>query len=108
VIGQRITLEWLARQKAYWRVSMAFSLNRAGALGLITRYQSEYLWRRFSSLGWKTCEPEETCFAPERPTVFPGLVRFHSGQWNYGADDLRWLLNADTGDIRRLYGAHLP
>lgn len=107
LIGQRITLDWLARQKAYWRVSMAFLLFRAGALDLITRHQSEYLWKKLSVLGWRTREPQETDITPERPTVFPGLVRFHAEQLNYGVDELRQLLNADESDVRRLYGAHL-
>lgn len=106
LIGQKITLEWLARQKTYWRVSMAFLLYKAGSMGLITRHQSEYLWMKFSSLGWKTCEPEETAFPHEKPTVFPSLVRFHSEQLNYGVSELRSLLNADANDIRRMYGAH--
>ena len=29
-LGHRITLEWLVRQKAYWKVSMAFLLYRGG------------------------------------------------------------------------------
>ena len=107
LIGQRITLDWLARQKAYWRVSMAFLLYRAGALGLVTRHQSEYLWRKISGLGWRTREPQETDFAYERPTVFPALVKFHADDLGYGINELRRLLNADEEDIRRLYGAHL-
>ena len=107
VIGQRITLDWLARQKAYWRVSMAFLLYRAGLLGLITRHQSEYLWRKISGLGWRTREPQETDFPPERPTVFPALVKFHAEDLGYGIEELRRLLNADEEDIRRLYGSHL-
>lgn len=107
LIGQRITLDWLARQKAYWRVSMAFLLYRASALGLVTRHQSEYLWRKISGLGWRTREPQETDFAYERPTVFPALVKFHADDLGYGISELRKLLNADEGDIRRLYGSHL-
>lgn len=106
LIGQRVTLEWLARQKAFWRVSMAFLLYRLGALSLITRHQSEYLWKKIAALGWRTREPQDTDFAPEQPTVFPGLVRFHSERLQYGVDDLRRLLNADESDVRRLYGAH--
>jgi Zn-dependent peptidase ImmA (M78 family)/transcriptional regulator with XRE-family HTH domain len=107
LIGQKITLEWLARQKAYWRVSMAFLVFQAGVSNLITRHQSEYLWMKFSALGWKTSEPEETSFPAERPTVFPGIVRFHAENLNYGVDELRNLLNAGGADIRRLYGVHL-
>lgn len=107
LIGQRITLEWLARQKAYWRVSMAFLVFRAGVLGLTTRHQNEYLWKRLSALGWRTREPQETDFPHERPTVFPGLVRFHAEDLQYGIDELRQLLNLNESDVRRLYGSHL-
>ena len=89
VIGQRISLEWLARQKAYWRVSMAFLLYRLGALGILTRHQSEYLWKKISALGWRTREPHETDISTEKPTVFPGVVRYHSEQLGYDVDDLR-------------------
>ena len=107
VLGQRLTLDWLARQKAYWRVSMAFLLYRAGDLDLITRHQSEYLWRKISGLGWRTREPQETDFAPEKPSVFPAMVRFHADELGYGLAELGKLLNAEDEDIRRLYGAHL-
>jgi|SRR5680860_573901 len=107
VIGQRISLEWLARQKAYWRVSMAFLLYRLGALGILTRHQSEYLWKKISALGWRTREPHETDIAPEKPTVFPGVVRYHSEQLGYGVDELRMLLNAEPAELLRLYGRDL-
>lgn len=107
LLGQRLTLEWLARQKAFWRVSMQFLLYRAGALDLVTRHQTEYLWKRISALGWRTREPEETDIPPERPTVFPRLVRHHSETLGYGIDELKTLLNVDPDDIRQLYGAHL-
>jgi Zn-dependent peptidase ImmA (M78 family)/transcriptional regulator with XRE-family HTH domain len=107
LIGQKITLDWLARQKAFWGVSMAFLLFRVGALGLATRHQTEYLWKKISSLGWKLREPQETDIAPEIPTVFPGLIKFHAENLHYGIDDLRRLLNSDANDVRMLYGAHL-
>ncbi len=106
-IGQRITLDWLARQKAYWRVSMAFLLYRAGSLDVITRHQSEYLWKKISALGWRTREPHETDIAPEKPSVFPGMVRFHAEQLGYGMQELRFLLNSEPGDLQKLYGREL-
>jgi len=107
VVGQKITLDWLARQKAFWRVSMAFVLFKAGSLGLITRHQSEYLWKKITALGWKMREPQDTDFPAEVPTVFPGLVRFHSESLHYDVGDLQKLLNVDAGEVRRLYGPHL-
>lgn len=107
LLGHRLTLEWLARQKAYWRVSMQFLLYRAGALDLVTRHQTEYLWKKISALGWRTREPEQTDIAPEHPTVFPKLVRHHAESLGYGVDELKQLLNIDAQDIRRMYGQHL-
>lgn len=107
LIGQRITLEWLARQKAYWRVSMAFLLYRAGVLGLVTRHQSEYLWKKLSALGWRTREPADTDIPFEKPTLFPNLIQLHLHDLDYSIDDLRALLGAEVADIRHLYGAHL-
>lgn len=107
VIGQKVTLDWLIRQKAYWRVSMAFVLFRAGSLGLITRHQSEYLWKKITALGWRMREPQDTDFPPENPTVFPSLVRFHAEDLQYDIGDLQRLLNVDANDVRRLYGHHL-
>lgn len=104
VLGQRITLDWLARQKAYWRASMAFLLFRLGHLDLITRHQSEYLWKKISALGWRTREPYETDIAPEKPTVFPELIRFHMENLGYEIDELRSLLNMEAIDVHRLYG----
>ncbi len=107
IIGQRITLDWLARQKAYWRVSMASLVYRASTLELITRHQSEYLWKKFSMLGWRTREPQETDFPHEKPTVFPGVIRFHAEELGYDVGELRGFLNLNEDDVRRLYGAYL-
>ena len=106
-IGQRIALEWLARQKAYWKVSMGFLLYRAGALDVVTRHQSEYLWKKLSSLGWRSREPQETEFAPEEPSVFPRLVRLHTNDLQYDLPDFESLLCIRAKDLRSMYGQHL-
>jgi Zn-dependent peptidase ImmA (M78 family)/transcriptional regulator with XRE-family HTH domain len=107
LIGQRVTLEWLARQKAYWRTSMAFLLYRAGAIGALTRHQSEYLWKKLSAYGWKTREPQETDFAYEQPSVFPKLVRLHAEGLQYDLETLKNLLNTSVRDLQRIYGSYL-
>ena len=107
LVGQTITLEWLARQKAYWKTSMAFLLYRAGTVGAITRHQSEYLWKKISALGWRTREPAETEFAHEPPSVFPRLIRLHSEDMRYDLETLQRLLSMSAGDIQRIYGEHL-
>lgn len=106
-IGQRITLEWLARQKAFWKVSMAFLLYNAGALDVLTRHQSEYLWKKISALGWRTREPEDTDFPYERPTVFPRLLKIHSDDLEYDIFSLERLLSTGAGDLQRIYGTQL-
>jgi Zn-dependent peptidase ImmA (M78 family) len=107
LIGQRITLEWLARQKAYWRTSMAFLLYRAGAIGALTRHQSEYLWKRLTALGWQTREPQETDFPHEQPSVYPKLIKIHADDLKYDLETLRVLLSTSVRDLQRIYGTHL-
>jgi Zn-dependent peptidase ImmA (M78 family)/transcriptional regulator with XRE-family HTH domain len=107
LIGQRLTLEWLARQKAYWKTSMAFLLYRAGAVGAVTRHQTEYLWRKLSALGWRTREPQETDFPHELPTVFPKLVQMHGEELAYDLTGLQELLNANMSDVVRMYRPYL-
>jgi Zn-dependent peptidase ImmA (M78 family)/transcriptional regulator with XRE-family HTH domain len=107
VIGNRITLEFLARQKMFWKVSMASLLYRAGDLGLLNRNQSEYLWKQISALGWRLREPQETDFPPEEPTVFPRIIRLHFDGLGYSLNDLAKALRASLNDARRLYGAFI-
>jgi Zn-dependent peptidase ImmA (M78 family)/transcriptional regulator with XRE-family HTH domain len=107
IIGQRITLEWLARQKAYWKASMGFLLYHATEIEAITRHQSEYLWKRMSALGWRTREPQETDFPYEEPTVFPRLLKLHSDDLAYDWAALQTLLNTSISDLQRIYGTQL-
>ena len=106
-LGHRITLEWMVRQKAYWKVSIAFLLYRAGALDVLTRHQSEYLWKKLSAHGWRTREPKETDFAPETPTVFPRLIQLHSEDLQYDLANFVKLLSTSVGDLREFYGDYL-
>jgi Zn-dependent peptidase ImmA (M78 family) len=107
LIGHRVSLELLARMKAYWRVSMASILYRMGQLGIITRHQSEYMWKKLSALGWRTREPQETDFPYEEPTVFPKLLRLHSEDLEYDLVGLQALLHTSTEDLLHIYGNSL-
>jgi len=107
VIGNRVSLEFLARQKAYWKVSMASLLYQAGDLGFITRHQSEYTWKLISGLGWRTREPVETDFPHEEVTLFPKILSLHSDELGYDLDDLSQLVHSSPSDLQRFYGAHL-
>lgn len=102
-----ISLEWLALQKAYWRMSMAFLLYRAGAVDAITRHQSEYAWKRISSLGWRIREPQETDFSYEEPTVFPGLLKMHGEVLGYDLETIGQLVSANVTELQRMYWPYL-
>lgn len=104
LIGGRITLERLARLKAKWRVSMQFLLYQAGEIGSLTPYQSQYLWKQISRLGWKTREPAETDFSPEKPTLFLRLLSLHSEDLGYEMPEFAELLHMLPNDLRHLYG----
>ena len=101
--GRKITLQWLAQQKAYWRMSMAFILYKASHAGFLTRHQSEYLWKQMSVRGWRTREPNETEFKKEQPTVFPSLVELHTKHLGYDIETLAKLLKFHPVDTNNLY-----
>lgn len=102
-----VTLEWLARQKAYWKASMAFLLYRAGALEMVTRHQSEYAWKQISSRGWRTREPQETDFPYEEPTAFPELLHIHGNTLGYDLQTIGNLIVSNVSDVQRLYQPYL-
>lgn len=102
-----IRLEWLALQKAYWKMSMAFLLYRAGATEAITRHQSEYAWKKINSLGWRLREPQETDFPYEEPTVFPRLLKMHIDALGYDLDTISRLVSTSRADLQQMYGSYL-
>jgi Zn-dependent peptidase ImmA (M78 family)/transcriptional regulator with XRE-family HTH domain len=104
LIGGKITLERLARLKVRWRVSMQFLLFQATEIGCLRDYQSQYLWKRISSLGWRTSEPTDTNFPHEVPTLFPRIVNLHREDLGYGMAELADLLRVQPNELRTLYG----
>jgi Zn-dependent peptidase ImmA (M78 family)/transcriptional regulator with XRE-family HTH domain len=64
---EKVTIERLAMLKWKWKVSMGALLMRAKRVEAISEERSSYLWRRMSTLGYRTQEPPETAFAPEQP-----------------------------------------
>lgn len=104
LIGGRITLERLARLKAHWKVSMQFLLFQAGVIGHISGYQSQYLWKQISRLGWRTREPAETDFPHEEPKLFPEIINLHVRDMGYEMAEFSELLRIDSNDLRELYG----
>ena len=104
LIGGRITLERLARLKAKWRVSMQFLLYHATQIDCLSYYQSQYLWKQISLKGWKTREPADTDFPPEKPSLFMRILNLHSEQLGYGMPEFCELLRMESNDLRYLYG----
>ena len=102
-----ISLEWLALQKAYWKMSMGFLLYRAGAVDVITRHQSEYAWKKILSMGWRTREPQETDFPFEEPSVFPALLKMHSEVLKFDLDTIGELVACNVTELHRLYRPYL-
>lgn len=104
LIGGRITLERLVQLKKYWRVSVASLVYRAARSGLISKNQSDYLWRQISSRGWRKREPEETQFPPESTKLFDHILSLHTSELNYSAEDLSAMLHIDSRELAHLYG----
>ena len=104
LIGGKITLERLARLKAKWRVSIQFLLYQAGEIGCLTDYQSQYLWKQISRLGWRTREPADTDFAHENPQLIPKASDPSPEELGYELPEFVDLLRMDPNDLRQLYG----
>jgi Zn-dependent peptidase ImmA (M78 family) len=102
-----VSLEWLAAQKAYWKMSMAYLLYRAGAVDAITRHQSEYAWKKISSMGWRLREPQETDFPYEEPSVFPALLKMHSDVLEFGLDEIARLVSCNVHELQQMYQPYL-
>ncbi len=104
LIGRRITLELLIRQKAYWKASINFLLLHASRIGYINKNQSDYLWKQLSIRGWRTHEPAETDFQREMPALFPKIIKLYADNLGYSPPDLSKFLGIAVGDVHRLYG----
>lgn len=83
---------------------MQFLLYQAGELDCLKPYQAQYLWRLISQKGWKTREPSETDFRPERPGLFPRILNLHSEELGYELPEFVQLLKMEPNDLRYLYG----
>jgi Zn-dependent peptidase ImmA (M78 family)/transcriptional regulator with XRE-family HTH domain len=104
MIGGRITLERLARLKLKWRVSMQFLLYQASELDCLKPHQCQYLWKLIAQKGWRTREPSDTEFPPEKPALFPRVLYLHSEELGYGMSEFSKLLRMEPNDLRYLYG----
>ena len=107
VIGNRVTIEFLARLKFYWKTSMQFILYRIGSEELITKNQKEYLWKQFAINGWRMREPEDTEFKAEEPELYRSILQIHVDSLGYSIVELGRLLHVYEVDMHELYGRDL-
>ena len=103
----KITLAELARLKRVWRVAMQALLMRAKTLGLISRNQSEYLWRQMSMYGYRKQEPINTEFPHEIPQTLSEIIKLHESQLEYSIDDFARMARISNGDFKYLYASNL-
>ena len=106
LIGGKITLDRLVRLKRYWRVSVASLVYRARRYEYLLQYQSDYLWRQISLLGWRKREPDETQFEPEITRLYDHILSLHEKGLGYTLNDIAAMLHFSPNDVRNLYGFH--
>jgi Zn-dependent peptidase ImmA (M78 family)/DNA-binding XRE family transcriptional regulator len=78
----------LAALKPVWRVAMGALLYRAYQLKVVEHNRYTRLWQEFSRLGYRTREPPELDFAPEKPMVVDDLVKLHLQDFGYTIEEL--------------------
>ena len=102
-VGRRIDLALLAALKPEWKVAMQALLMRATSLELITRNQSQYLWKQISARRLRLREPPELDFEPERPSVISTMLRVHIDALGYTMQELARLLHVREQGLKELY-----
>jgi Zn-dependent peptidase ImmA (M78 family)/transcriptional regulator with XRE-family HTH domain len=66
-VPRPITLTELARLKPKWRVAIQAMVMRIYHLGLITKWQYNYLFQQIGKRGWRLHEPDNLAVPVERP-----------------------------------------
>lgn len=102
-VGRRVDLALLAALKPEWKVAMQALLMRAGTLNLITKNQSQYLWKQISARRLRLREPPELDFEPEQPTVIGTMVRVHMDALGYTRQELARLLHVQEHRLPEFY-----
>lgn len=97
----KLSVSKLADMKRYWRVSMASIITKAKNAGLLTKNQSDYLWKQMSSLGYRTKEPVVTL--REKPTIIQEIFVSYLQELGYTKDDLSKLLDFNSDRIDDWY-----
>jgi Zn-dependent peptidase ImmA (M78 family)/DNA-binding XRE family transcriptional regulator len=99
-----LTLERAAALKPYWKVSIGSLLYKAKTLRSVEDGQMQYLWRKRSSLGWNTKEPESLDFPNERPTLLNALFQNMQDDLGYSLDELAKSLHLHLDEVSKMYG----
>jgi len=97
----RLTMQKLASMKPVWRVSMAALLVTAHKMGCITDNQNQWLWRQFSSMGYRKCEPPELDLPIEKPTVMDEVFQIHIDEYGYSFEEIAAALHVELEDARK-------
>lgn len=106
--GEKIDLELLAALKPRWKVSIQALLWRAGALGFLEKYQSEYLWRQLSAAGYRKREPANLDISEEEPGTLNRIIELHLNELGYTKDELAEALCTQLDSFYSLYPAFAP
>jgi Zn-dependent peptidase ImmA (M78 family) len=88
MFGNIISLPNLAYLKPIWRVAMQALLMRAKGTRVITKTQSEYLWKQISIAKIRLHEPPELDFPHEEPTTLKTVLNLHLDKLGYSISEL--------------------
>ncbi|MCR1827861.1 XRE family transcriptional regulator [Pseudomonas oleovorans] len=102
-LSGKLTIQKLASLKPVWRVSMAALLVNAHKLGCITDNQNQWLWRTFSSMGYRKREPEELDLPLEKPTIIDEVFQLHAEEFGYSPEEIAAALHVELEDAQKLY-----
>ncbi|MBM4275926.1 MAG: ImmA/IrrE family metallo-endopeptidase [Deltaproteobacteria bacterium] len=103
MIGNRITLEKLAYLKPIWRVAMQALLMRAKDTGIISKNQSDYLWKQISIAKIRLQEPPELDFPHEEPKTLKTVLKLHFEELGYTISELAEALYLHESEFRKKY-----
>lgn len=87
-----LTLAQIAPLKPRWGVSIQAMVQRVYHLGLITKWQYNYLFQQIGKRGWRRNEPENLAVAVERPRAVRKMIEVIYGEqpdYKQVARDLR-------------------
>lgn len=101
---KNLTLEKAAALKPYWKVSIGSLLYKAKTLQSVEDSQMQYMWRKRSTLGWNTKEPESLNFPNEQPTLLDALLRNMQDDLEYSLEDLAAAMHLHLAEVTQLYG----